>query len=166
MRYLKQTMKTLRHNPDIHMKENTSHTLRRPENEEEWRAYHAIRRKTLFENRGRFGVYDENHPDEYEKGNHPLILFDQDTPVGVIRVDIHDRVAWFRRVAVREDLQRAGYGRVLLSLAEAFAREAGCNEARSNVAADAVGFYERYGYSRDPLTPAESGSVPMQKQLL
>jgi GNAT superfamily N-acetyltransferase len=148
------------------MDENTNHTLRRPENEEEWRVYHAIRRKALFENRGRFGVYNENHPDEFEKDNHPLILFDRDTPIGVIRVDIHDSVAWFRRVAVREDLQRAGHGRVLLSLAEAFAREAGCNEARSNVAADAVGFYERCGYSRDLSTPAESGSVPMQKPLV
>ncbi|HEY7183660.1 MAG TPA: GNAT family N-acetyltransferase [Blastocatellia bacterium] len=147
------------------MNENTSHTLRGPENEDEWRVYHAIRRKVLFENRGRFGVYNENHPDEFEKDNHPLILFDRDTPIGVIRVDVRDRVAWFRRVAVREDLQRAGHGRALLSLAEAFAREAGCNEARSDVAADAVGFYERCGYSRDLSTPAESGSVLMQKPL-
>ena len=83
------------------MNENMSHTLRGPENEEEWRVYHAIRRKALFENRGRFGVYNENHSDEFEKDNHPLILFDRNTPIGVIRVDIHDRVAWFRRVAVR-----------------------------------------------------------------
>jgi GNAT superfamily N-acetyltransferase len=147
------------------MNEHTSHILRGPENDEEWRVYHAIRRKVLFENRGRFGVYDENHPDEFEKNNHPLLLFDRGAPIGVIRVDIHDSVAWFRRVAVREDLQRAGHGRILLSLAEAFAREAGCDEARSNVAADAVGFYERCGYSHDPSTPAESGGVPMQKTL-
>lgn len=148
------------------MNENTGHTLRGPENDEEWRAYHAIRRKTLFENRGRFGVYNENHPDEFEKDNHPLILFDRGTPIGVIRVDIHNRVAWFRRVAVREDLQRVGHGKILLSLAEAFAQEAGCDEARSNVAADAVGFYERCGYSRDPSTTAESGSVPMLKSFV
>jgi GNAT superfamily N-acetyltransferase len=147
------------------MNENTSHTLRGPENEEEWRVSHAIRRKALFENRGRFGVYSENHPDEFEKDNHPLILFDRGTPIGVIRVDIHGRTAWFRRVAVREDLQRAGHGRILLSLAEAFVREAGCGEVRSNVAADAVGFYERCGYSRDLSMPAESGNVPMFKSL-
>jgi GNAT superfamily N-acetyltransferase len=147
------------------MNENASHTLRGPENEEEWRAYHEIRRKVLFESRGRFGVYHENHPDEFVKDNHPLILFDRNMPIGVIRVDIQDRVAWFRRVAVREDSQRSGHGRVLLSLAETFAREAGCNEVRSNVAADAVGFYERCGYSRDLSMSAESGSVLMQKPL-
>lgn len=70
------------------MNENTSHTLRGPENEEEWRVYHAIRRKALFESRGRFGAYNENHPDEFERDNHPLILFDRDTPIGVIRVDM------------------------------------------------------------------------------
>src|SRR5262245_60871035 len=122
------------------MNKNTSHTLRTPENEEEWRVYHTIRRKVLFENRGRFGVYDENHPDEFEKNNHPLLLFDRDTPIGVIRIDIIGLVAWFRRVAVREELQRAGYGRILLNLAEAFAQAEGCGEARSNVAADAVVF--------------------------
>src|SRR5262249_36173945 len=148
------------------MNENTSHILRGPENEEEWRVYHAIRRKVLFESRGRFGVYNENHPDEFEKDNHPLILFDRDMPIGVIRVDIHDRVAWFRRVAVRGDLQRAGHGRVLLSLAEAFGREAGFDEVRSKVAGGAVAFYERCGYSRDRSPPAESGSVPMQKPLV
>jgi hypothetical protein len=44
------------------MSKDSRHTLRRPENEEEWRVYHEIRRKVLFENRDRFGVYDENHP--------------------------------------------------------------------------------------------------------
>ena len=147
------------------MNENPNYTLRSPENEEEWHAYHAIRRKVLFENRGRVGIYNENHPDEFEKNNHPLILFDRNTPVGVIRVDIHDCVAWFRRVAVREDLQRAGHGRILLNLAEVFAREAGCGDARSNVAVDAIGFYERCGYSRDLSVPTEGGNVTMLKLL-
>ncbi|MBO0799148.1 MAG: hypothetical protein J2P31_10045 [Blastocatellia bacterium] len=51
--------------------------LRAPANDEEWRAYHAIRRKVLFENRGLFGIYIENHPDEFAPGNHPMILFHQ-----------------------------------------------------------------------------------------
>ena len=128
--------------------------------------YHAIRRKVLFENRGQFGIYDENHPEEFETVNHPLILIYKGMPIGVIRIDIQLGVAWFRRVAVREELQRAGHGRVLLGLAEAFAREEGCGEVRSNVAADAVGFYERCGYSRDSSSEARSDSVPMQKQLV
>src|SRR4051812_48842891 len=131
------------------MIEETSHHLRRPHNEDEWRAYHAIRREVLFENRGRVGVYNEDHSDELENGNHPLILVHGGMPIGVIRVDVRDQVAWFRRVAVRPDLQRAGHGRRLLNLAETFARKEGCSEVRSDVAADALGFYQRCGYSTD-----------------
>jgi GNAT superfamily N-acetyltransferase len=142
-----------------------NHELRAPRDSDEWLAYHAIRRKVLFENRGEFGVYIENHPDELKSGHHPLVMVLSGVIIGVIRVDLSGRVAWFRRVAVREDLQRSGHGRVLLRLAESFAQEEGCNEARSDVAPDAVGFYERCGYSRDSSTFAEIGSVSMRKPL-
>ena len=41
------------------MTEELGYDLRRPCNDDEWRAYHAIRREVLFENRGYFGIYDE-----------------------------------------------------------------------------------------------------------
>ena len=145
--------------------ELTDHTLRAPNGDEEWRAYHAIRRKVLFENRGHFGVYDENYPDEFGTINYPLILIYKGEPIGVIRIDVDGGVAWFRRVAVRKELQRAGHGKALLGLAEAFARGEGCFEVRSTVAADAVGFYERCGYLRDSSKPATVEVVPMQKRL-
>jgi len=142
-----------------------THILRAPDNQDERDAYHAIRRRVLFEARRKFGVYDENRPDEFKTGHHPLILIYDGVPIGVIRVDIDDRVAWFRRVAVREDLQRSGHGRILIKLAEDFARDQGCDMVRSNVAVDAVIFYERCGYSHDHSGVAEGGSVPMLKPL-
>jgi len=147
------------------MIEGSSHNLRRPRNDDEWRAYHAIRRQVLFENRGCVGMYNENHPDELEPGNHPLILVHGHVPIGVIRVDVRDQVAWFRRVAVRQDLQRAGHGRRLLNLAETFARQENCREARSDVATDAVGFYQRCGYSTDLSTGTAAQSILMFKRL-
>ena len=138
------------------------YTLRSPCNREEWIACHAIRRQVLFENRGEVGVYIENHPADFESGHYPLVLVHKEATIGVIRVDVAGRVAWFRRVAIREDLQRCGHGRTLLRLAEAFARDQGCSEVRSNVAADAVGFYEHCGYARD-VAIERSGSVPMRK---
>jgi GNAT superfamily N-acetyltransferase len=146
--------------------EHSNHTLRAPNSDEEWRVYHAIRRKVLFENRGYFGVYEENRPEEFEKDNHPLILIHEGVPIGVIRIDIHGGVAWFRKVAVREELQRIGHGKVLLGLAEALARDEGCYEVRSNVAADAVGFYERCGYLCDSSKAATDDVMPMQKRLV
>ena len=147
------------------MFEGISHSLRRPHNDDEWRAYHSIRREVLFENRGDVGIYNENHPDELQNGNHPLILVHGGEPIGVIRVDVRDQVAWFRRVAVRQDLQRAGHGRRLLNLAETFARKENCTEVRSNVAVDAVEFYQRCGYSTDLATVSGARSILMFKRL-
>ncbi len=74
-------------------------------------------------------------------------------------------VAWLRRVAIRDDLQRAGHGRVLLRLAEGFAKAEGCDEIRSNAAVEAVGFYERCGYARDVSAEPPANSVRVWKSL-
>jgi GNAT superfamily N-acetyltransferase len=147
------------------MNNEPRYELRAPSSTEEWEAYHGIRRKVLFENRGRIGVYDKNHPDESREGNYPLILLLDGEAIGVIRVDINGKQAIFRRVAVREDLQRAGHGRALLALAESFARTMGRHQIWSDVAPDAVGFYERCGYTLVPSTPMTGTSISMQKNL-
>ena len=85
--------------------------------------------------------------------------------IGVVRVEINGTVAWLRRVAIREDLQRQGHGQALLKLAETFAKAQGCDEVRSNVAVEAVRFYERCGYARDVAEPAPVNSVRMHKSL-
>ena len=53
-----------------------------------WRRYHEIRRHVLFEARGRFGIYDEDHPDERVPGHYPKLLLFRNDPVGVLRIDI------------------------------------------------------------------------------
>ena len=140
------------------------HELLAPVINDDWHAFHAIRRKVLFENRGK-SDYIENHPDDFKTGHHPLVLLYQGEVVGVIRVEVCEAVAWFRRVAIREDLQRMGHGRVLLRLAEAFAKAEGCDEVRSNAAVEAVEFYERCGYVRDVAGAAPVNSVRMCKAL-
>ena len=147
------------------MKDESDHILRPPQNDDEWHAYHAIRRTVLFENRGQRSTYIENHPDELKPGNHPLVLVQCGAILGVIRVDVDGSVAWFRRVAIREDKRGSGHGRVLLKLAEAFANRQGCVEILSNVARGAVGFYVRCGYSKDTSTAGQIDSVLMRKEL-
>ena|ERR1044072_2232157 len=143
----------------------SEHALRAPRNSEEWTALHDIRRKVLFENRGKYDTYIENHPDDFKTGHHPLVFLYKGEVIGVIRIDVGENVAWFRRVAIREDLQRLGHGRVLLQLAEAFARSEGCNEVRCNAAVDAAGFYERLGYAIDVSASTPVNSVSMSKSL-
>jgi GNAT superfamily N-acetyltransferase len=139
--------------------------LRSPMTAAEWAAYHNIRRRVLFELRGQGDVYDSNHPDELRTGHHPLILWNGAEAVGVIRVDIEADVAIFRRVAIREDVQRRGLGRRLLSHAERFAETNGCTQIASHVDAGAVGFYERCGFRRADSVVRESESVFMTKGL-
>jgi GNAT superfamily N-acetyltransferase len=144
----------------------SEYELRPPRSNEEWRAFHVIRRRVLFENRGKGESYVENHPDDSKPGNHPLVLIYRGDIIGVMRLDISERVAWLRRVAIREDLQGIGHGRVLLKLAEVFAKAQGCNELRTNAAVEAVGFYERCDYARDLDAASPPDSVRMWKRIL
>lgn len=143
----------------------TEHELRAPASEEEWLALHAIRRRVLFENRGKFETYIENHPDDFKTGHHPLILLHRGVVIGVVRVEVSGTVAWLRRVAIRDDVQRLGHGRALLQLAEAFSKAHGCNEVVSNAAVEALGFYESCGYVRDASTVSPVNSVRVCKSL-
>jgi GNAT superfamily N-acetyltransferase len=120
--------------------------LRRPRSDAEWAAYHAIRRTALFERRGKGDEYDASHPDELRSGNYPLLLLYRGEPIGTIRIDLTSDMALFRRVAIREDVQRRGHGRQMLTLAERFVRARGRHRIRSHVDAAAVGFYERCGF--------------------
>ena len=141
-----------------------SEELRPPASDTDWTAYHAIRRHVLFELRGNGAAYDVNHPDEHRPGNHALIFWAGAVAIGVIRIDVRAPVATLRRVAIRADLQRRGHGRRLLESAEDFARAHGCTRLESHVDPNAVGFYERCGYTRTD-TAATGATIFMEKML-
>jgi N-acetylglutamate synthase-like GNAT family acetyltransferase len=124
------------------------HKLSRPSTPDEWNAYHSIRRKVLFENRGRFGVYQEDHPDEFKENHNPLLLFFDDEAIGTVRIDLapERKMAILRLVAIKEDFQRKGHGEKLLALAEEFAISKECSMLVLNAAIDAVPFYKKYGF--------------------
>jgi predicted N-acetyltransferase YhbS len=118
---------------------------------------------------GLIGVYCEDGPGERAADNHPLLFTLDGRPIGTIRIDLlSDGAGVMRLVAVTESQQDQGHGRMLLELAEAFAREAGAQRAVVNAAPDATGFYARAGYRpqrwTDPNGPV-GPSVPMAKPL-
>jgi GNAT superfamily N-acetyltransferase len=135
----------------------------------DWQAYHKIRRRVLFEARGRVGVYQEDHPDEHAEDNHPLLFTLDGEPVGTVRVDcLPDASAVIRMVAVAERHQRQGHGRTLLQLAEGFARALGARRTVVNAAPDATEFYARSGYSRHSWSDPDGGRrdvIQMTKDL-
>ena len=140
-----------------------SYELRTPANDAEWSAYHRIRRAVLFDRRGQGASYDPSHPDEHAPGHHPLILWYNSEPLGVIRIDIDGPTATLRRVALREEHQGRGHGRVLLKMAEDFTRARGVRQLESHVDAGAVMFYERCGFYRSESEEPRAGSVFMTK---
>ena len=116
---------------------------------EHWAAYHDLRRRVLFEDRGRFSKYDANHPEDRKPGNHPVILTCDGAPVGAMRIDMvaAGRLAIMRTVAVATNHQGRGYGRIMLSLAEAYALKNGVTATVVFAAPEAIGFYAKCGYA-------------------
>jgi GNAT superfamily N-acetyltransferase len=143
-----------------------SDALRPPRSALDWRAYHDLRRKILFERRGRAAAYDPDHPDERRAANHPHLFWHGEEPIGTIRIDVDGALAVFRLVTIREDHQRRGHGRRMLIDAETFARAQGCRRIESHVAVDAVGFYEKCGFWRVSDTLTNGVTVHMAKDLL
>ncbi|MDP9808114.1 GNAT superfamily N-acetyltransferase [Rhizobium tibeticum] len=115
--------------------------------DEQWRAYHGIRRTILFEARGLTG-YDANHPDDRMPGHIPLLLMLGSRAVGAARLDLMaDREACVRTVAIKQDFQRKGYGRALMVHLEALASSHSVEKLVVNAARDAVGFYRAFGWT-------------------
>lgn len=131
--------------------EADGHALRAPANAAEWDAYHRIRRTALFEPHLPGVVYDPDHPDERRANHFPLVLVTADTVIGTVRVDLFDAErAAFRLIAIDSDLQRRGYGTVLLKLAEDFARRQGRRKVVLHGNPSSIGFYLRNGYVNAP----------------
>ena len=120
--------------------------LKRVESDGDWAAYHSIRKRVLWEDRGLSG-YDERHPDDRLAGNHPLLLMHDNAPVGTARLDaVGQHLGIVRLVAIESGLQRRGLGRLLMSQVESYARGLGLDRLEVNAARDAEGFYQRLGW--------------------
>jgi N-acetylglutamate synthase-like GNAT family acetyltransferase len=114
--------------------------------ERDWREYRSIRRRVLWERRGRTN-YDDNHADERSLANHPLLLRWDGRAIGAVRLDnFGNGTGAVRLVAIEPDLQRQGHGRVLSDCVENYARSLGIRILYVNAALDAVGYYEKLGW--------------------
>jgi len=126
-----------------------NHELRPVASEADWQAMHTLRRTTLFSPERRPGfVYDDNHPDDRDPANIPYLLMADGRPIGMVRLDFRGDTAVVRLVAIAPDLQRQGHGTVLDRLVGDAARARGVRMLVVNSAPDAVGFYEKCGWTR------------------
>ncbi len=114
--------------------------------EQDWKAYHAIRRKVLWENRGRSN-YNDQHEDEYLPHNHPLLFKLNGLPIGTTRLDnFQDGSGAVRRVAILDDFQRKGHGRRMAEMVENYAKNLGIKTLYVRAAPDALVYYKKMGW--------------------
>lgn len=147
-----------------------THTLAKVTNEDDWRAYHAIRRVVLWEARGRYN-YNDKYPDEFVPDNHPLLLKYNNQPIGTTRLDDRkDGTAIVRLVAITPEVQRGGHGRILGQKVEKYAHSLGTHTLLVNAAPDATGFYEKTGWTffewdKEELQGIAADCVQMRKDI-
>lgn len=136
------------------------YTLEPPADSEDWRAFHDIREAVLFVGKGRVGVYDRAHPDDFALANQPLLLKLDGRPIGTMRLDdFGDGTGCVRLVAVAAAEQKRGHGRAMSALCDARARARGLHTLYVNAAPDAVGYYEKMSWVRHDWDPAELVSI-------
>lgn len=149
-----------------------TYELRRVISEDDWRSYHEICRTALFEDKGRHGIYQEDHPDEHAANHHPMLMFHDGIAVATVRIDdFGGGRAAIRLVAVRTDRQRQGHGRRLSQLIDELARAVHIRALYVNAGPDAVGYYQKTGWEHfiwdiSELEGIATDCVQMKKELV
>jgi GNAT superfamily N-acetyltransferase len=145
------------------------YALKPAQSAEDWGAYHAIRRDSIFAVLLPAEHYDGNHPDEFKPGNLPHVLWSNDEIVGTVRIDLIDDIqAGLRLIAIRKDRQRHGHGAMLLRLAEQAALGLGRMEVVINAHPTSLEFYLANGYVEGDwldVGPVPKGLIRVGKRL-
>jgi dATP pyrophosphohydrolase len=151
---------TAAHDPSLTIE---GYDLLLAESADDQSAYHRIRRTVLFEARGQFD-YVADESEEIKEENLSLLFKHNLEPIGTVRLDQKsDRRAIVRLVAIASHLQRQGHGAALIRHVERLARSLGINELLVHSAPDAVGFYQKLGFSLYQFAEGNFRSVQLRK---
>lgn len=139
--------------------------LRRPRSESEWAAYHSIRERGFYVPLGldkEFGPYDPGFPDQFRSDYTPLVMVRNGIVVATMGFqDMGDGLGQVRAVAVEPACQRRGYGSVMLTMAEDWARRHGFQRIWVRAHETAVMFYARCAYTYGAASDLETGESPV-----
>jgi GNAT superfamily N-acetyltransferase len=105
---------------------------------------------------------------EQEKDNILIGAFEDEDMLGCcMLVEVDPETVRLRQMAVLNDLQGKGIGRVLMSFAENLARDRGYKTLEMNARKNVVGFYEKMGYkiAGDEFTEVTIPHYVMEKRL-
>jgi GNAT superfamily N-acetyltransferase len=140
-----------------------------PKSKEEFRAYYALRYRVLRE---KFGLPKGTEKDDYEPISLHFIAVDdkkQEEILGAVKMfEKSPGIAQFSHLAVDENHQGKGIGRLLVDTVEEHARQMGYQIIGTSTRLTATGFYEKIGYrviGVDYLMIGRMQTVWMEKNL-
>lgn len=123
------------------------HELATPD---DWEAMHRIRLQVLFTPERHPGlVYDRAHPHDTDPNHVKFLLLRDGEPIGTARLDPRGEAGIVRLVGIVPTRQRQGHGSIMESLLVDYAKKRGMTRLCLNAAKDAVGFYEKLGWSAE-----------------
>lgn len=148
-----------------------AHALRIVTTPEDWEAMHAIRLQVLFTPERHPGlVYNRAHAHDTDPEHTKFLLMLDGEPIGTTRLDPRGPGGIVRLVGIVPSHQRQGHGSALEGLVVNYARAQGMTQLWVNAARDAVGFYEKRGWSplvwdEEELATFAANCVQMTKPL-
>lgn len=118
--------------------------LKQTTTKEELQKVYAIR-QTVF-------VVEQNCPpeeefDAYEEKCTHFLLMDEEEPIGAARLRDYNGVAKLERICVLKDKRKSGAGKTIVLGMESYAKLKGYTSFFLNAQEQAIGFYEKLGYT-------------------
>ncbi|MDC9825979.1 GNAT family N-acetyltransferase [Devosia sp. ZB163] len=148
-----------------------AYELRELATPEDWEGMHRIRLQVLFTpERHPNLVYNRAHPHDTDPAHFKFLLVLDGEPIGTTRLDPRGEGGIVRLVGIVPHLQRRGHGSALERLVIEFARARGMTRLWLNAAKEAVGFYEKLGWTplvwdEEELATFAANCVQMTKPL-
>ena len=140
-----------------------------PKSREEFKAYYALRYRVLRE---KFGLPKGTEKDDYEPISLHFIAVDdkkEEEIIGAVKMfEKAPGIAQFSHLAVAENYQGKGIGRMLVDMVEEKAHQMGYKVIGTSTRLTATGFYEKLGYRLigvDYLMIGRMQTVWMEKSL-
>lgn len=116
-----------------------------PKSKDDFKKYFHLRWKIL---RAPWNEPEGSEQDEYEDNSFHIMAIDNNSVIGVARLqNIQPGQAQIRYMAVDDTCQNKGIGRLIVEHIESYARNNSISEIILHARENAVGFYEKLGYT-------------------
>jgi len=142
--------------------------IKQPKTKEEFKNYYALRYRVLRES---LGQPKGTEKDDYEPISIHFMAVDKDSGeiVGVVKLfEKEPGVGQFSHMAVAENRQHQGIGKMLINAVEVKAKELGYKTLGTTIRINSTNFYEKCGYKMKGLAYVLFGRVQllwMEKEL-